>query len=137
MVEKVILKGRGAVGGTAEGEAIVSPIQIHTFGIDPKTGLITETRNPLRGMSVKGKVLVFSSPAGSSDWGTTFYDIYRNRNGPIALINQRATTLVLNGAIATSTPMIVDFDEDPCMIIETGDWVKVDANHGIVEIYKR
>jgi predicted aconitase with swiveling domain len=137
MVEKVVLKGRGAVGGIAEGEAIVSSIQIHTFGIDPKTGLITEIRNPQRGMSVKGKVLVFSSPAGSSDWGTTFYDLNRNGKGPIALINRRASTLVLNGAIATSTPMIVDFDEDPCMIIETGDWLKVDANHGIVEIYKR
>ena len=134
MVKKIIIKGRGTVKGMVEGEALVSKTHIHTFGVDTKTGLISETGHPQFGASIRGKVLVFPSPAGSSDWGTTFYETFRNGNGPIALINRRATTLVLNGAIATSTPMVVDFDTDPCEAIKTGDWVKVNADDGILEV---
>ena len=34
-------------------------------------------------------------------------------------------------------PAITDFDRDPLDIIETGDWVKVDADRGVVEITKK
>jgi hypothetical protein len=34
-------------------------------------------------------------------------------------------------------PALTDFDRDPLDIIETGDWVRVDADHGVVEITKR
>jgi hypothetical protein len=30
-----------------------------------------------------------------------------------------------------------DFDKDPLSLIETGDWVKVDADRGFVEVTKR
>jgi hypothetical protein len=33
-------------------------------------------------------------------------------------------------------PSITDLDRDPLGIIETGDWVRVDADQGIVEIRK-
>lgn len=137
MVEKIVLRGRGVVCGVVEGEALVCSTHIHTWGVDSETGLISEIGHPQHGISVKGKVLVFPSPAGSSDWGSSFCAICRKGNGPIALINRRATTLVLNGAIATSTPMVVDLDKDPCKVIETGDRVKVDADHGIVEVSKK
>jgi len=32
---------------------------------------------------------------------------------------------------------MTDFDRDPLDVIETGDWVKVDADAGTVEITKR
>ena len=32
---------------------------------------------------------------------------------------------------------MTDLDQDPLQVIETGDWVKVDADNGIVEITKR
>jgi hypothetical protein len=34
-------------------------------------------------------------------------------------------------------PSITDFDVDPLTLIETGDWVRMDADAGIVEIRKR
>ena len=34
-------------------------------------------------------------------------------------------------------PALTDFDRDPLSIIETGDWVKVDADRGIVEITRK
>jgi hypothetical protein len=33
-------------------------------------------------------------------------------------------------------PSITDFDKNPLELIETGDWVKVDADRGIVEVRK-
>lgn len=137
MIQKIVLKGRGVVGGIVEGEALVCSTYVHTWGFDPQTGLISEIGHPQYGFNMKGKVLVFPSPAGSSDWGASLCAIFRKGNGPIALINRRATTLVLNGAIATSIPMVVEFNKDPCKVIETGNWVKVNADSGIVEVYKR
>ena len=137
MVEKIVLNGRGVVGGVVEGEALVVETHIHTSGVDSMKGLIREIGNPQDGESIKGKVLVFHSPAGSSDWGATLHRACRLGNGPIAIINPKVCTLVLTGAIASSTPMVVDLDKDPVKVIETGDRVKVDADHGIVEVYKK
>jgi hypothetical protein len=34
-------------------------------------------------------------------------------------------------------PAITDFDRDPTEVIETGDYVRVDGDNGIVEVRKR
>ena len=133
-MEKIVLRGRGIVGGVVTGEALVVPTHIHTSGL--QEGVITEVDHPQQGVSIKGKVLVFNSPAGSSDWGATLCGICWSGNGPVAIINKRAVSLILTGAIATSTPTVVDFVEDPVKIIASGDWIKVDGDHGIVEVYK-
>jgi len=34
-------------------------------------------------------------------------------------------------------PALTDLDRDPCLIIRTGDWVRVDAkprSHGLIEV---
>ncbi len=41
------------------------------------------------------------------------------------------------GAVVTRAPAVTDLDQDPLKIIETGDWVKVDADKGIVEVTKK
>jgi hypothetical protein len=52
------------------------------------------------------------------------------------LFNVMSAKIAL-GAVVTRAPAVTDFDRDPLDIIETGDWVKVDADRGIVEIHKR
>ena len=32
---------------------------------------------------------------------------------------------------------MTELDQDPLAVIETGDWVKVDADRGVVEVTKR
>jgi hypothetical protein len=34
-------------------------------------------------------------------------------------------------------PSVTDFDRDPLDVIETGDWVIVDGDHGVVEVQKK
>jgi predicted aconitase with swiveling domain len=46
------------------------------------------------------------------------------------------TTKVALGAVVMRVPSVTDFDKNPLEHIETGDWVKVDADRGIVEVRK-
>lgn len=49
-------------------------------------------------------------------------------------IKVNATAL---GAVVARLPSITDVDQDPTEVIATGDWVKVDADNGIIEITKK
>jgi predicted aconitase with swiveling domain len=46
------------------------------------------------------------------------------------------TTKIALGAVVMRVPSITDFDQDPLAVIESGDWVKVDANRALVEVIK-
>jgi hypothetical protein len=136
--EKIILRGRKVVGGCAEGEALVTKETISGWGgINPMTGTIIEVRHELRGQSFKDKVLVFPGAKGSSGWSAFFHTARLAGAAPKAMIFTRMTTKVALGAVVTHAPAITDLDQDPFDIIETGDWVKVDADHGIVEVIKK
>jgi len=45
-------------------------------------------------------------------------------------------TKIALGAVVTHAPALTDFDQDPLRVIASGDWVKVDANNGVVEVTK-
>jgi len=53
---------------------------------------------------------------------------------PKALLFTEMTTKVALGAVVMRVPSMTDFDRNPLDLIETGDWVKVDADRGIVEV---
>lgn len=136
--KKFILKGRGVGNTVAEGKALVSQFRISALGgIDPKTGLIMEKDRKIRGKSVKDKVLVFPSGKGSDTWGGILYDTCRKGNGPVAIVNHKVDSFVINGIILTKIPMVVIFEPDPCKFIKSGDFVKVDAKKGIVEVQRK
>jgi predicted aconitase with swiveling domain len=116
--QTIVIRGRKVVGGVAEGEALVTRDRISGWGgIDPRTGTVIETRHDLRGQSFAGKVLVFPGAKGSSGWSAMFH---------MAL-----------GAVVTHSPSMTDFERDPLECIATGDWVRVDADRGVIEITKK
>lgn len=137
--EQVItLHGRKVVPGVAEGEALVTNDRVSGWGgVDPRTGTIIETRHELRGQSFAGKVLVFPGAKGSSGWSATFHMARLSGAAPAAFLFNEMTTKMALGAVVTHAPSMTDFDRDPLTCIETGDWVKVDADRGIVEITKK
>lgn len=135
---KIVLRGRKVVGGCAEGEALVTKDAISAWGgINPMTGTIIDTRHELLGQSFKGKVLVFPGAKGSSGWSTRFHIARLAGAAPIALIFNEMSTKIALGAVVTHAPAITDLDQDPLQVIATGDWVKVDADNGIVEVTKK
>lgn len=136
--EKIVLRGRSVVGGVVEGEALVSKKGIELyFGLSSDAGTITEWKHPLEGQSIKGKILVFPCHRGSSGWGRAFGLNHSRGNGPLAMIIRDSDWMVATAAVSTSTPSVAELDEDPCLVIESGDWVRVDADRGIVEVHKR
>ena len=135
---KIILRGRCVVPGISEGEALVTDQPISGWGgIDSRTGTVVETRHALRGVSFAGKVLVFPGAKGSSGWSNAFHLARTFCVAPAAMLFNEMTTKVALGAVVTRAPCMTDFDQDPLEVIETGDWVRVDADQGVVEITKR
>lgn len=135
---KLVLRGRMVVPGVSEGEALVTRQPISGWGgIDSRTGTIVETRHELKGISFAGKVLVFPGAKGSSGWSNAFHLTRTFGVAPAAMLFNDMTTKIALGAVVTRAPSMTDFDVDPLSVIETGDWVKVDANLGIVEITKK
>ena len=134
----IVLKGRRVVGGRAEGEALVTREAIPGWGgVNPIQGIITETRHDLRGRSFKDKVLVFRGAKGSSGWSAMYHTARLAGTAPLALVFNEMTTKVALGAVVMRVPSVTDLDQDPLEIIETGDWVTVDGDKGIVEVVKK
>jgi uncharacterized protein len=131
----ITLRGRKVVGGYAEGEALVTRDTISGWGgINPMTGTVIETRHELRGQSFKDKILVFPGAKGSSGWSAAFHITRITGTAPKALVFNEMTTKIALGAVVMRIPAVTDFDRDPLEIIESGDWVTVDGDRGVVEI---
>lgn len=134
----LILRGRKVVGGVAEGEALVTRQTISGWGgVNALQGTIIETRHELRGVSFKGKVLVCPGAKGSSGWSVVFHTARLAGTAPIAMIFNEMTTKIALGCVVMRVPSITELDRNPLDVIETGDWVKVDADRGIVEVRKK
>jgi predicted aconitase with swiveling domain len=134
----IILRGRKVFGGCAEGEALVTRETISGWGgIDPMTGTVIETHHELRGVSFKDKVLVFPGAKGSSGWSNAFHMTRLTGSAPKAMVFNTMTTKIALGAVVMHAPSVTELDQDPLSVIETGDWVRVDGDRGVVEVIKK
>lgn len=134
----ILLRGRKVVGGCAEGEALVTKETISGWGgIDPMTGTVIETHHELCGVSFRDRVLVFPGAKGSSGWSNAFHMTRLAGSAPKAMVFNRMNTKIALGAVVTHAPTVTDLDQDPLTVVETGDWVRVDGDRGIVEVTKR
>lgn len=137
-MKKIILHGRKVYGGCAEGEALVTKDMISGWGgIDPDTGTIIELRHELHGQCFNNKVLIFPGAKGSSGWSGIFQLARLAGNSPKAMLFNVMNTKIALGAVVIHAPAMTALDQDPIEVIQTGDWVKVDADRGIVEITKK
>lgn len=136
--ETIVIHGRKVVPGVAEGEALVTQERVSGWGgVDPRTGTIIETRHELRGQSFAGKVLVFPGAKGSSGWSAQFHMTRLMGTAPAAWLFNEMTTKMALGAVVSHAPAMTDFDRDPLTLIRSGDWVRVDADAGIVTITRK
>jgi len=137
-VEVITIRGRTVVPGVAEGEALVTRERISGWGgVDPRQGTIVETRHELRGQSFAGKVLVFPGAKGSSGWSAQFHVARLMGTAPAAWLFNEMTTKIALGAVVSHAPAMTDLDRDPLALIRTGDWVRVDADAGVVTITRK
>lgn len=135
---KIIIHGRQAYEGKAQGEALVSHDAIGTFGsIDESTGVVTERNHAIYGKCIKDTILVFPYGKGSSAWGRSFHSLRTRGCIPKAMLINQIDSKTALGAVTSRVPTMTDFDMDPLAFIETGDWVEVDADEGVVIVTKK
>ena len=133
----VRIRGRMVVPGVAEGEALVTQQTISGWGgVNPMTGEVIETRHELRGVSFAGKILVFPGAKGSSGWSGIFHMTRLTGKAPLGMLFNVMTTKAALGAVVMRVPTMTDFDSDPLDRIETGDWVRIDADSETVSVWK-
>jgi predicted aconitase with swiveling domain len=136
-MKKIILRGRKINGGSAEGEALVTKESLGGFGcFDFDTGKVIDFGHELYGQGVSGKILVFKTGKGSSAWSIAHQALRFAGKSPKAYITKESNPQTALGAVVARVPAVTEMDQDPTEVISTGDWVKVDADNGLVEVTK-
>jgi predicted aconitase with swiveling domain len=131
----IIIKGRGLVGGRAQGPALVSRQAVGGWsGLDERTGLVIERGHPFEGRSVKGRVLVLSGGKGSNGWSVHFHAAKVRGIGPAALILPRLDSRLAVTVAVLGIPVVTDLLADPFEAIPMDALVTVDADQGLIEI---
>ena len=84
------------------GEALVCSQPISFLGqIDAETGVALEGLE-IEGESVKGKILVYPTGAGSTVGSYVILNLVKNGVAPLGIINRETDTVVLSGAMLGS-----------------------------------
>ena len=135
--ELIVMKGRKVVGGVGSGEALVSCQPISFLGgVDPRTGEIVEKNHNLLGKNIAGRVLVFPGGKGSTVGSYTIYALKKHGKNPAAMVNVLTEPIIATGCVIAEIPLVDRLNQDPTSVIETGDYVVVDADKGQVEVRK-
>jgi predicted aconitase with swiveling domain len=134
----MILKGQTVKKGIAEGEAIVSQRPFSFLGdLNPETGKVQPRGHDLEGQSIAGKIFVFATGKGS-----TVGPMVANRAKqlgyiPKGMICVDVEPVMAMVAIMNDIPMVHKLDQNPLEVIKTGDYIKMDATGGVVEVTKK
>jgi len=135
---RISLKCHKIVGGCGEGEALVSHEPICFYLTDPKTGVVREKNHELFGKNLAGKVLVFPSGKASSVVQIDgLFKLASHNLAPKALIVKDIETVLIVSAFLVKVPLVDRLEKDPFEVIRTGDFVRVDAEKGMVTVTKR
>jgi predicted aconitase with swiveling domain len=136
VIEPIIIQGTGYAPGRAEGEALVGRTRISFWGgFDPKTGTIVQ-EGPLQNKNVAGKILIFVSTKGSSGTSGMISLAQLGNNHPLAFINTEVDCLASLACSVCNIPMVADLDQDPFHVIKDGDYVRIDGDTGVIEVFK-
>jgi uncharacterized protein len=133
------LSGRGLIGGSKKGEALVS-MKPFTFahGVDPSSGVVTDVRSDIRGSLVKGKVLFYPFGKGSTTASAWFLETVRLGNEPCAMITEGVDLSAVIGSVMArliykkEIPVVSGVPREAYSAIKPGTTVMVDADRGEV-----
>ena len=96
MIPAKIIYGRGALGGVAEGPALISQQTITGWGgVDIYTGTVVEPSHPLEGLTIKDSVLILDGSKGSNGWSCYFGATRVSGAAPVSRAESRPRAPVL------------------------------------------
>ena len=130
--------GRVISKGVVEGEALVSrrPLSLMGSVLNLTTGVVELGGHDLEGKCVKDKILVYDTDYMSTSGSFGLLNMVQIYNcGPKGLIWRDAHNIGASAAIYAGVPAMDRLQEGPAWeLIKTGDWVRIDANAGTVEV---
>jgi predicted aconitase with swiveling domain len=108
---EVLLSGPG-VAATAL--ALTAPISFWG-GVDPKSGLVADSRHPEHGQLISGKVLLVPETVGSSSAAAILLELVHGRRAPAAIVLHEPDAILLLGLIVAremgyETPIALRLD---------------------------
>jgi predicted aconitase with swiveling domain/8-oxo-dGTP pyrophosphatase MutT (NUDIX family) len=128
----MILRGRRVVPGRAEGQVLLHRRPLSFLGgLDPASGRITDAESDRRGEATAGRVLAFPHGVGSTVGSYVLYGAAKRGVGPVALVVERAETIVVAGAVLASIPVVDGID---LRAVAEGDVAVVDGDAGTVAL---
>ena len=137
MESEIIIHGRTIYPGKAEGEALVSKMPMMGWGnVKPNLGYTVERNHPLYEVPLTGKVLVLPFTRGSGGFVAYAATKAFGKN-PVAMLISQAISISVFTGMGLQQPTMTDFDQDPVEVIETGDYVYVNADEGYVKVVKK
>jgi hypothetical protein len=135
---QMVIKAHRVSAGKAEGEAVVYRGPFAFLGdLDPSNGKICLPRHRLEGTNVAGKIFVFTTGKGSSACDTAAWAAKKNGNAPSGIICLESEPVLSGAVIAAQIPTVDRPEGDVFTLIETGDFVSIDATEGVIEITKK
>lgn len=121
--------------GYVEGEALVSSDDIMFYLIDPDTGVMIEKGHALEGQSIAGKILIFPGGKGSSVvQADGLFQLNLKNNSPKGMVIKHPETVLVSSAIIMEVPMVDKVEEAFYKEVKNGDFIRMDADNGILEI---
>lgn len=140
-MEKVTLKCKYAVTGNVRAELMWCNEPMSFWGtVDPQSGLIRDKRHPFYQQNMKGKVLSFPTPKGSSGTGLIILEQVRTDCAPAAIINLRSDPVVLTGPLIAKrfynvVIPVVNLNEEDYMKLEGAKEVQFFEDKDYIEVY--
>jgi predicted aconitase with swiveling domain len=132
---EMVIKAHKVSAGKGEGEALVYEGPFAFLGdLNPTTGKICLPRHKLEGISVADKVFVFTTGKGSGGGDVAVWAAKKNGNAPAAIVCVESEPVLSGAVIAARIPTVDRPEGNVFDLIKTGDYVRVNATEGIIEI---
>ncbi|KAF2630556.1 hypothetical protein BU25DRAFT_387845 [Macroventuria anomochaeta] len=100
------MKGTVFIEGTAAGPLLFADLGLSFMGgVDPSTGVVTDTHHPLRGQSITGNILAIPSGRGSCAGSLVIFELLTNGHAPKAFLFRRKEVILTLGVMIANELM--------------------------------
>jgi len=131
----IISNCRKIVGGTAEGEMLVTTQPINFLAmVNAKNGTITDPYHDLYEKSVKGSILILPYATGSSVGAYVIYALKEYGNAPSAVVCSKVDITTASGCALANIPVLNLPRGTLLSELRQGWRARVDADAGTITV---
>lgn len=126
---------RQATGDPVEANVVMCPVPFSArYDLDRVTGVISRNDHPLKGMSVRDKILVAPGVQGGVAAGWAFLAMKGQGVGFAGLVFGLINPVMVQGAVTAGVPIFAGVDEAIFDALHTGDRVRLDPGTKTVTV---